>query len=448
MSKNINLDQALEYKGYWYLPSSSEKKVAGILTYIPSDKITLELIGAFDNSLSSLFETKEEKVIYGKTSDAKEVTLLQCFQCSSINFSSDFPIVTYNCSYLIIGKHINSLDEQARYWVSFRIPELTYWCHPGALTNTVKFDENGGKITQMSIAFNSVNNNNEDVISNVKIDNNTSVLIKRGVYFDGTTYLLNPQFEQYTYVDIIKQSAVSINELLIDIHTFERFISLATFSVVKSSDITFFDKEIFQEHKSEKYYRQIHLIHLHNPLRIRSEQNKNSNFLFQYSAIEEVYPEIIKKWYNAPPNLFPIRSHLIDSLDKKPVYSSVDFLIIIQAIEGFWWRFRDDNYKRKNAIAKKKNTNLNEILNELLKEFDDIELLNKCGIDIEAVVDSRHYYSHFVEQTKKPKKLDGRPLIKQAKKLRILLICCVLSFVGFEHSKIDAIFKKSNNKFI
>ncbi len=293
MSKNINLDQALEYKGYWYLPSSSEKKVAGILTYIPSDKITLELIGAFDISLSSIFETKEEKVIYGKTSDAKEVTLLQCFQCSSINFSSDFPIVTYNCSYLIIGKHINSLDEQARYWVSFRIPELTYWCHPGALTNTVKFDENGGKITQMSIAFNSVNNNNEDVISNVKIDNNTSVLIKRGVYFDGTTYLLNPQFEQYTYVDIIKQSAVSINELLIDIHTFERFISLATFSVVKSSDITFFDKEIFQEHKSEKYYRQIHLIHLHNPLRIRSEQNKNSNFLIQSTAIEEVYPEII-----------------------------------------------------------------------------------------------------------------------------------------------------------
>ena len=174
MSKNINLDQALEYKGYWYLPSFPEKKVAGILTYSPSDKITLELIGSFDDTFSSLFETKEEKVIYGNSSDAKEITLLQCFQYSSVNFSADFPIVKYNCRCLIIGKHINSLEEQAKYWVSFRIPELTYWCHPEALMNTIKFDENGSKITQTSIAFNSVCDNNEDVISDVKIDDNTS----------------------------------------------------------------------------------------------------------------------------------------------------------------------------------------------------------------------------------------------------------------------------------
>lgn len=448
MSKNINLDQALEYKGYWYLPSFPEKKVAGILTYSPSDKITLELIGSFDDTFSSLFETKEEKVIYGNSSDAKEITLLQCFQYSSVNFSADFPIVKYNCRCLIIGKHINSLEEQAKYWVSFRIPELTYWCHPEALMNTIKFDENGSKITQTSIAFNSVCDNNEDVISDVKIDDNTSLFIKRGVYFDGTTHLLTPHFEQYTYVDIIKQSTVSIDELLADIHAFESFISLATFSVVKSTDITFFDKEIFQQGKSDRYYRQIHLIYPHNQLGNRNGQNKNRDFLFQYSTIKEVYPEIIKKWYNAPSNLSPIRSHLIGSLENKTVYSSVDFLIIIQAIEGFWWRFRDDNYRIKNSIPKKENTNLKVILNELLKEFDDIELLNKCGIDIDAVVDSRHYYSHFVAQTKKPKKLDGWSSIKQAKKLRVLLICCVLSFVGFEHSKIDVIFKKSNNKLI
>lgn len=26
MSKNINIDQAIEYNGYWYLPSSPEKR--------------------------------------------------------------------------------------------------------------------------------------------------------------------------------------------------------------------------------------------------------------------------------------------------------------------------------------------------------------------------------------------------------------------------------------
>lgn len=38
MSKSINLDQKLEYKGYWYLPSAPELKVAGIVTYYPKDE--------------------------------------------------------------------------------------------------------------------------------------------------------------------------------------------------------------------------------------------------------------------------------------------------------------------------------------------------------------------------------------------------------------------------
>lgn len=448
MSRKINLEQQLEYKGYWYLPSSPDKKIAGILTYYPNDKIILELIGCFDDSIPSLLDIGQEGVIHGKTSDAKDITLLQCHKSVNVNFSADFPIVQYSCNYIVIGKHINSLDEKAKYWVNCRIPELTLWCYPAALNNHLNINDKDNSIKDISISLNFNTENNDDIISNVLIDDNTSLLLKKDVYYESSEFFLHPQFEQYTYIEITKQSEVSINELLSDIRNFERFISLASFNVVESTDITFYDKDIFQQDEHRKIYKQIHLIHRYNKLRDNSQQNKNGDFLFQYSTIKEVYPEIIKKWYNAPSNLFPIRSHLIDSLDKKPVYSSVDFLIIIQAIEGFWWRFRDDNYKTKNAIPKKKNTNLNEILNELLKEFDDIELLNKCGIDIEAVIDSRHYYSHFVEQTKKPKKLDGWPLIKQAKKLRILLICCVLSFVGFEHSKIDAIFKKSNNKFI
>ena len=77
MSRSVNLDQKLEYKGYWFLPSAPDNKVAGILTYYPNEKIVLELIGCFSNSLSELFEHKEESVIYGSTSDAKLITLLQ-----------------------------------------------------------------------------------------------------------------------------------------------------------------------------------------------------------------------------------------------------------------------------------------------------------------------------------------------------------------------------------
>lgn len=123
-------------------------------------------------------------------------------------------------------------------------------------------------------------------------------------------------------------------------------------------------------------------------------------------------------------------------------------MIIMQAVEGFWWRFRDESYHTRNSIPKTKNTFIGTILNELLAEFNDVSLLKKCEINIEAIVDSRHYYSHFLPLSKRPNKLEGWPLMKQAKYLRVLLICCVLSFIGFENSQINTIFEKSNSKLM
>ena len=39
--ERIDLDQKLEYKGYWYLPTAPEDRVAGVLTYHPNEKIIL-----------------------------------------------------------------------------------------------------------------------------------------------------------------------------------------------------------------------------------------------------------------------------------------------------------------------------------------------------------------------------------------------------------------------
>ena len=35
MSRKVNLEQQLEYKGYWYLPSPPDKKSLGFLHIIP-----------------------------------------------------------------------------------------------------------------------------------------------------------------------------------------------------------------------------------------------------------------------------------------------------------------------------------------------------------------------------------------------------------------------------
>lgn len=424
-----DLDKKIEFKGYWYLPSNPDNAIAGVVTYFPNERIILELFGGFDNSITGLFfSDKDEPIIYGKTSDAKEVSLVNCFQYSSLNFSADFPIVRYNCDYMIIGKHINGLDEKCKYWANIEIPELSFWCPPKAI-------EIKETINKIELSISRFQNNDTNTIENVQIDENTSICIKQSVNFDSSEYLLTPKIEQYTFLEIYKKEDATILDFLSDILMYEQFLSLATLKRVKCSKITIYDKHIYQENKSEKFYKPIDIIHpFPERASIKQEKIRHFQFLFDYSAIKGIYSIILKKWYNEPSDIIPIRCHLIDSLEQKSIYGSVDFLNIIQAIEGFWWRFRDDAYRQVNNT---KTTQLNTIINELIMEFDRIVLLKECGINIDSSVDSRHYYSHFFKKSKKQHTLYGWELIKEAKKLRILLLCCVLSYIGFDNERIN-----------
>lgn len=363
-----------------------------------------------------------------------------------MNFSAGFPIVRYKCDYLLIGKHIGGLDEKRQYSANIRIPELSYWCHPEALQTRLSFDKNNKQISQISISFHTKHENNKDIICNVQVNDNTSIILRKGIDYTGIS--LTPQIEQYTYIKILKRNKSSIIDLLADIRTFEYFLTFATFDIVKSSDITIFEKETDIQEDEESQYTIINLIHPFTERKSIQNDDRIHYYLFNYLSIKDFYAEMLKKWYNIPDDLYPIRSHLINSIKKQELYSSVDFLIVIQAIEGFWWRFRDESYHEKKSISTKNKTSLKTLLNELIAEFKDIELIAIANINVAAVVDSRHYYSHFLPKCNKPKTLDGIELLKESRKIRVLLICCILSFIGIQNYQINTIFKKSNLKLL
>ncbi len=65
------LNETIEYKGYWWLPSTPDKKVAGTLKYIPNDSIRLEVIGSLgtdDEILNELHGDESISVIHGGNS--------------------------------------------------------------------------------------------------------------------------------------------------------------------------------------------------------------------------------------------------------------------------------------------------------------------------------------------------------------------------------------------
>lgn len=179
--ERIDLDQNLEYKGYWYLPTEPEDRVAGVLTYTPNERIVLELMGCFgEYSWSILSKKEEEPVIFGRTADGKNVTLINNIRSLKINSGADFPLVRYTCNFMVIGKHVKSMDEKRNYWATARIPALSLWCQPGALTTTMFFDKKKS-INHVNLSFSTEFRSRKDVISHVKVDGNTGIKIMKGV---------------------------------------------------------------------------------------------------------------------------------------------------------------------------------------------------------------------------------------------------------------------------
>ena len=438
------------FKGYWWLPENPDNKVAGVLTYTPEERIVLELIGAFetaDGSIKDVLDLENQTVplIYGMDSNAKEITLLSCHSGFSFNFSCPFPMVHYVAEVLIYDKHIGGLDEICQYTAKIRFPELSYWAPPCAIEHRWTYSKDGKDIETSSYHIPKFDAEAETMCS-VTCENGVQLAIKREVRFQSGELMLKPDIEQFSYIEIKKlEEGISIKEVLYEMHKVRQFLSLATKRNVRPECIWLKDPDIRQDFgDGRSFYFPIYILKaqlpVSNPVKI-----DRLIFLFRYEDVSAKLPEILGKWMSDTDNLQPIKSHLVDSLVYKPLVGSVDFLQVIQAIEGIWWRFKDDAYKAANKIAKKTNTSLTTILKELIKSLSDLPSISKMNLDITAVVDSRHYYSHFLDKSEKPNTLEGWALYEQTKKLRKILLCLVLELLGLSHNEIEKILEGQRN---
>ncbi len=427
----IYMTDKIELKGYWWLPNKKVSHIAGTLTYIPNESITLEIIGAFESDesvIDTISLNKHEDIIWGITSDAKKVTLLNCSAYGKFNFSCTFPIMKYSCQYVIIGDHIDNINQKNFFKSQVKFPILSQWCSPCVLSTSIKYNDKK-KIETTTISFNA----GRSPLNSTIINDNTTLCIKGGIDYCGDYY--SPKLEQYTYLEINKENDTSIIEFMYDIYMFEQFLSFAALQDVKCEKIYLYSKNEYQELSSgEKIYDTIQLIYIQREYKTPNIKFSD-DFLFNYDTIKDRYKDIIIKWYNETNDIEPIRKHLIDSVKNKSVFSSIDFLIVVQALDGFCSRFRKDS-------------KLYSMIESLIAEFSTIDKLKNDKISINEVVDSRHYYSHFMDRKKKKNIVDGYELYKLTIKLRKLLVCCLLSFVGFDNDEINKVLNKCNNTIL
>ena len=405
------MDTALEIKGLWWLPTCPENKKAGILRYAPTEYSTLEIIGELQDNDWLLFNQEDLKrigTIWGLSAQAEPISL---FLCSPIdgtkNTSCPFPLVKYRTQVIFKGKHLQTVDDVGQYEVQAQYDELSVWYHP----NNVQIIPTHRKILFIE------RNLKYDIVTRVN-DKMQFVLTPKVTIKPSLT---STEIIQDTELHIQFDGQTSLTEIVKTINSFNQFMSLATLSSVKCKKLYLIEGketqiEVFYHYDREPY----------NP------NMEFFNFLFTFDTIKEDYDKILRNWYSDD-KLIPIRTHLIESFNRKGSFTSADFLVVIQAIDGFYTRFREDIRK------------LEKILKNLIVEFSDVSCIEFEDTDYEKVINSRDYYSHLLPPGKKTNVLSGRELHLLDFKLRKILLCCILKTIGFDNQAIDKICALSNN---
>lgn len=103
------------------------------------------------------------------------------------------------------------------------------------------------------------------------------------------------------------------------------------------------------------------------------------NFLFSYDSIEDIFPEVILKWFHESERLAPIRNHLIHSIQAKNSFLSIDFLTLVQSLEGYHRRFINH-----------KNLNLKKSIKRITFLFNTVEIIRESNINLEVIVKTRN----------------------------------------------------------
>jgi hypothetical protein len=418
------MNEEITIKGFWWLPES-DNRTPGILAYKPYEEMVLELFGTIAaNSKQSGqdIDFKQYDLIYGVSSDGKQISLVKSIQITKVlSSNSPFIINKYKSQFLIIGRHIQDIDEKCYKKAIVKIPQLYLWCSP----KNIKYSFDNG---QHSFSYDP---GNLEIINSTDIDENLTIIIKSGVInsLRNADECMEISLKEYTYIEFKCKKALSLLEIYKYNFIYEQFLSLATLSYVQTNNIVLYDCDIKCNTTPIQY------IYVQDKEGNKANSNKGS-FLFTLEQIKDIYPSLLRNWYAKSEKFSPIRGHLIECIKYKTTFTELDFLIVMQAVEGFYYRFRKDG------------ENLGDLLSKLVDEFSDIDVIRNSNIAVNALKESRHYYSHFMPEGKKKDVLDTTDLFLETNKLRILLICCTLKFMGLSNQNINKILNSSDNSII
>lgn len=416
MSKEYRISEAFEYKGYFGPPHCGEM-TAGILRYTPSEGIKLELIGSIKENIEEVFNKHEIGCIWGELDNGLLVTLFHCYSSFSMNTACSFILERYSCNRLFIGANIESYSIPLYTEIHAEFRVLPFWCPPSAIESTTTLQCHTTTIKMNELPR---------TIISTDIGNGKTLSLKETAGFNTNITMHSETFYQSCFISFNYATKQTLFDMCRDVELFCEFMSFASLKLQACSIIKIKDKD-----------RYIYTIYRPDIDESVMPQKYVHDFLFSYSDIHDIFPFVISNWMNNSKSR-PIISHLIDSITFHRVFTENDFLIVVQALDGYDKRFLHNR------------GHFNTILNNMFKKFKHLTIFKSVVFNGDSIAATRNYYAHMGDDSSIKDNVvrDGKKLYDMTQTIRKLLICYLMELAGFSIDDIEIITKRSTNRYI
>ena len=406
----------IAYHARWYVPEYSSvyqkvinKKYMGTLYYYGNKDSVLELYivpPIISESIS------DSNIVFGLDADKRKFSI---FNAKSVH-AFDFRKFVFKAEYFVIGyepEPVKSPHEKLYTRCYVEYPYLRNW----AFNNVFQQEEINKSFTwNISNGLNFV----AEIEEGIRLRITSSETHKKEEF--------KFSIEQTTKIYFESDEPQSIYKFTTLIAEFSRFLSIATFS--KHSPTA-----VFLNRKDARYP---HLVEqLMFPVKTTEMPQGN---VIKFDKIVVRKPGILRRWHECYEQMSPITKYLEQTVtEQKDEFDSPDFLIIAQALDGYFKRF-------VNKKDGKDTKQYEHQIKKLLEHFKGVEALQTCNLDAKVLAHSRHKYSHLIpdDETKNVEKaVSGEELYYLTKKGIVLLTCCILDNLGLTIDEINSCFENS-----
>lgn len=457
------MNNKIKIEGEWYLPTSRGSRVHGTLTFDPQEGTELELYGSLSDD-AFIHEFRDQEIILGLTSDSKQVTLNGCNMTKSTGATlvqegeSGKSKTTYSIRFLLIGLHVDSIDDLKFNQISSDIFNLGEWV---GISGFKRPNITPEKIKKREVTVDYKLPESIDF----EIDSNTKGQFNFISNYSGLSrYQKSVTISQRVELQVTSSIEKTIIELLKYIITFQNFLTLALYKSTYPLSISLSsDKHKNDYEDGQVFKKSIKLFFSSRNFRLNDKPKFDIEMIFDYGRIQDDFPFIIKNWYAKYELLEPAFDLVFEQFYNGNRFTINTFLNLAQSAETFHARVHNHTRISREQYKKMKedilsvtspdyhgwlndqfnfgnNLNLHARLTELTEKYSN-RILDKILGDMAQFVlnvkHSRNYYTHYSNDGGK-KALKGGQLYYLSERLKILLVCSFLIESGFDKAKMSS----------